>query len=178
MTTGASAPAGDISLRQLTLGDLDHELASTRRVLERVPEEHLAWRPHEKSWSLGELAFHLANLAYWQISIVREDEFDLASAPPPAVGGAKSCEELLRTFEASASALQDALSRLDDAALGAPWTLRRGEQVLIRRRRGAVLRGMGISHMIHHRGQLTVYLRLLDVPVPGLYGPSADETTP
>jgi uncharacterized damage-inducible protein DinB len=177
MSTPAPAQSGDLPLQQLAFGDLDHELASTRRMLESVPEEHFDWKPHQKSWSLGQLALHLSNLVFWQISILRQDEFDFASAPPAAIAGPESREELLRTFDENAAALKEAMSKTGEAALGTPWTLRRGEQVLLRRPRGGVLRSVGISHMIHHRGQLSVYLRLLDVPVPGLYGPSADEQT-
>lgn len=159
---------------QLAIGDLEQELSQTRRILERVPEEHLDWRPHEKSWTLGELAQHIVNLPFWQTRIVEADEFDLATSPPPSAGP-RSREELLERFDRSATALRDAVARLDEQALGARWTLRQGDRVLIALPRAAVLRGMGISHLIHHRGQLTVYLRLLDTPVPGLYGPSADE---
>ncbi|HEV2129829.1 MAG TPA: DinB family protein [Longimicrobiaceae bacterium] len=175
MSTPASPPARDLSPRQLAFGDLEHELASTRRVLERVPEEHFSWKPHEKSWSLGQLSLHLANLLFWQITVLRQDEFDLATTPPSAAAGPANGEELLRTWDDNVAALQQALASTDDTAFGQPWTLRRGAQVIMRQPRGAVLRGVGISHLIHHRGQLTVYLRLLNVPVPGLYGPSADE---
>jgi uncharacterized damage-inducible protein DinB len=169
--TNLATPA----LSQAALGDLAHEVSTTRRVLERVPEEHFAWRPHEKSMSLGGLALHLANLLSWQRTIVQDREFDLAATPPPATTEPASHEELLQRFDENAAALSEALAGAAEGALAEPWTLRRGEQVIMQQPRAAILRSMGISHMVHHRGQLTVYLRLLDVPVPGVYGPSADE---
>ena len=163
-----------MSFRSLAFGDLDEELAATRRVLERVPEEHLAWKPHEKSFSLGELATHIANLTRWQGSILRQDEFDFALAPPMlrAVG---SREELLRMFDEGVTDYRTALGEADDAGMEQPWTLRHGQHVIFSRPRAVVLRSFGLSHMAHHRGQLTVYLRLLGIPVPSVYGPTADE---
>ena len=163
------------SLKDLSVGDLAHELATTRRVLERLPGEHLTWKPHEKSMSLGALAAHIANLAFWQRGILQSDEFNFADAPPPPQGVPESRDEILRTFDENAAALQSALEETGEEALGRTWTLRRGEQVMMSRPKAAALRNMGISHMIHHRGQLSVYLRLLDVPVPPMYGPTADE---
>lgn len=162
------------SLKQAALGDLDAELSFTRRVLERLPAEHLGWRPHEKSWTLGELAHHLANLLTWQSAIVAHDGFDLDRAPAPGAPP-ESRQALLDAFDRGAAAFRAALDAMDEAALARPWTLRRGDFELFTLPRATVLRMMGLSHMAHHRGQLTVYLRLLDVPVPALYGPSADE---
>jgi uncharacterized damage-inducible protein DinB len=162
------------SLRTVALGDLDHEIANTRRMLESVPEEHAGWRPHPKSMTLGGLATHLANLFFWQQMILQQDEFDLASAPPP-LSALATREEWLAAFERNAAALRRSLDGIDEAQLMSPWTLRRGEHVIAAQPRVTALRSMGISHVIHHRGQLSVYLRLLEVPVPGTYGPSADE---
>lgn len=164
------------SLKKAILGDLDQEVANTRRVLERVPDEHFAWKPHEKSMTLGALSAHLENILFWQQRILEHHEFDLAATPPPRTIP-ETRDELLRAFDERKAALDEAVARADDASLGATWTLRRGDQVIFARPRAAVLRGMGINHMVHHRGQLTVYLRLLDVPVPATYGPSADEQT-
>jgi uncharacterized damage-inducible protein DinB len=171
MTLPPSSPP----LKQLVFGDLEHELATTRRVLGRVPEEHFSWKPHERSMSLGQLALHTANLLHWQAVILQQDEFDLATAAAPSKEGPASRDELLHTFDELAAIVQEALGRADEMALGRVWTLRRGDQVLLSQPRAAVLRGMGVSHMIHHRGQLCLYLRLLNVPVPSVYGPSADE---
>ena len=156
------------------LADLQHEIATTR-LLERVPDEHLDWKPHPKSVSLGGLAVHLVNLPHWSTMILQQDELDVAAPGPPRSEGPSGRDEVLRAFDDNAARLQSALESADAGALGEEWTLRRGDHVIFRQPRAAVLRGMGISHMIHHRGQLSVYLRLLDVPVPPIYGPSADE---
>ena len=163
------------SLKQAAFPDLWHELAATRRLLERVPDEHLSWKPHVRSFTLGQLAGHIANLLFWQRTSIEEDGFDLASTPPPGGPGPASREELLRLFDENMEAVKTAMSGLEDAALGETWTLRREGHVLFQQPRLGVIRGMGINHLIHHRGQLTVYLRLLDVPLPPLYGPTADE---
>jgi len=168
-TMEQSSPA-----RRLALGDLENELGTTRRVLERLSDEHLGWKPHAKSMSLGELAAHVANLVAWQVVTVEQSELDLAAAPPP-IGGATSRDEVLKTFDENVVALKRAVAGMDDAALGEKWTLRNGEHVVLNLPRAAVMRTMGISHIVHHRGQLSVYLRMLDVPVPAIYGPSADE---
>lgn len=169
ITETATAP----SLKQLALGDLNHELGLTRKLLERVPGAHLEWRPHEKSMTLGGLALHVATIPYWVTRVVEADFFDLATAtrnPPP-----NSMEEILDAFDDRVAAMRRSLDAADDAALVRTWQLRRGEQVLQSMPRVAIIRAMGISHMIHHRAQLGVYLRLLDVPLPAMYGPSADE---
>ncbi|HEU0054035.1 MAG TPA: DinB family protein [Longimicrobium sp.] len=169
-TDTASAP----SLRQAALGDLSHELDNTRRVLERVPDEHFAWKPHAKSSSLGALASHVANLAGWGQAMLTTDGTDVlnpASRPPQHA----SRDAVLAAFDRGAAAVRETLANTPDAALFQPWTLRKGDHVIFTLPRLAALRGMMISHIVHHRAQLSVYLRLLDVPVPGLYGPSADE---
>jgi uncharacterized damage-inducible protein DinB len=161
-------------LRHLLFGDLPQELAGVRRVLERVPPERLDWKPHERSMTLGGLATHLANLPFWPASILREDFFDVG-APFPDMPPLKSRAEILEKFDQTSSLLQERLGSTADGELLAPWQLRNGETVLMEMSRAAAVRSWGLSHLIHHRGQLTVYLRLLDVPLPGLYGPTADE---
>ena len=161
------------SLQRLALGDLDHELASTRRVLERVPEERFAWQPHARSMSIGSLANHVVGLTGWLSTILTTDELDVSGArpvPPP-----ESRAALLSAFDAAVEKLQATLAQTDDERLRGSWTLRNGEHVIVSLPRLAVLRTVGVSHIVHHRAQIGVYLRLLDVPVPGLYGPSADE---
>lgn len=170
-TTTAAAS----SLRQTALGDVERELAQTRRILERVPEEHFGWKPHEKSMALGSLASHVASLVHWQSTILASEELDLAAANPRPAEAPSSREELLRVFDAGVAALAGALAAASDEDLAATWTFRNGERVIMSEPRAAVIRTVGLSHIIHHRGQLSVYLRLLDIPVPGLYGPSADE---
>lgn len=161
------------SLKQLALGDLNHELALTRKLLERVPEAHLDWKPHPKSMTLGGLALHVATIPYWLNRVLEADSFDLATAtrnPPPT-----SHQQIMDAFEERVANMRRTLDATADAALARPWQLRRGDQVLQTMPRLAVIRTMAISHMIHHRAQLGVYLRLLDVPLPPMYGPSADE---
>jgi uncharacterized damage-inducible protein DinB len=172
MSTTDTAPAQNI--RQLTLGELEHELATTRRLLERVPGDQLDWKPHEKSFSLGQLAQHVAQLPFWITHTLAEDFFDIA-APFPRREPARSTQELLDIFDRTTAEMHQALDAADDAALSRPWQMRNGEQVLQTMPKRAVIRTVGLNHLIHHRGQLSVYLRLLDVPLPMMYGPTADE---
>jgi uncharacterized damage-inducible protein DinB len=167
-------PDANNPLKQMLLADLDQELATTRRVLERVPDEHLDWKPHEKSMALGALATHIANLVGWQIPILQQDEYDFATSPPPR-GSAENRAALLSLLDANVAGLRQALEKVDDAALARTWTLRVGAQVIVSSPKAVAFRSFGLSHTAHHRGQLTVYLRLLDVPVPSVYGPTADE---
>lgn len=165
----------DVPLKQIALGDVEQELASTRRLLERVPDEHMGWKPHERSWTLGELTGHIANLPLWFSMTTEGDEVDLDAGPPPVEPPADR-DELLRRWDETSAGARHALLRMPDAALGDDWTLRAGETVYFTIPRGAALRSFVVSHLCHHRGQLTVYLRLLDVPLPPLYGPTADES--
>jgi len=162
------------SVIPVAFGDLEHELASTRRVLERVPEAHFDWRPHPKSWPLGHLAAHVAQLPLWMTTMMDRDALDLMTLPSTRELPATT-QALLDTFDGHVADLKTVFAGAEDAALGQPWTLSMGAHQILQMPRAAVLRGMGLSHMIHHRAQLGVYLRLLDVPVPALYGPSADE---
>jgi uncharacterized damage-inducible protein DinB len=163
------------ALKQDALGDLDHELVNTRRVLERLPEAQFAWKPHEKSMSLGRLASHVVELVHWQTMTLQTEELDLGGVPPPSTDGPASREALLSTFDTNVAALKEALAKAGEPELRQVWTLRMGEKVLLRMPRLSVLRTMCLNHMINHRAQLCVYLRLLGVPVPAIYGPSADE---
>lgn len=167
-----STPAGV----PLALADVPHELANTRRVLERVPDAQLAWKPHARSMSLGGLATHIATMVGWQPVMLTANEFDVATVPTTA-GAMESRDEILLSFDENVAAVTPLLAQVSDAQLREPWTLRRGERVVFTQPRISVIRGMGINHVIHHRAQLSVYLRLLDVPVPAIYGPSADEGT-
>ncbi len=167
-----------LSVKQAALGDLQFEVATTRRFLAAIPAEHLAWKPHERSWPLGALAAHTANLLHWQMLILSQDEFDLASAPTPSGTGPTSTEQLLREFDEKAAALQETMAAVDEEALARSWTLRHGPRKIFTDSKALVSRRMGISHLVHHRAQLGLYLRLLDVPVPPSYGPTADEGGP
>lgn len=161
------------SVQQIALADLEGELKQARTLLERVPGDKLDWKPHHKSMALGGLALHVATLPFWIETIASTDYLDLAGMPhnaPPS-----SLQDVLDAFDAHVAAMRAALERADDATLLGPWELRMGEKVMMRMPRVAMIRQMGISHFIHHRAQLGVYLRLLDVPLPPMYGPSADE---
>lgn len=160
--------------RDLILGDVGPELANTRRVLEALPDGELTWKPHPKSMSIGDLATHLVTLVAWMQPILRDDEFDFASVPPRRESLA-SRDALLEEFDGHAHALESVLEGVDVSALGETWIFRNGDHVILEQPRALALRTLGISHMAHHRGQLVVYLRLLDLPVPGVYGPSADD---
>lgn len=154
--------------------DIAHELASTRRILARVPDGRFDWAPHKKSMTLGRLATHLAELPRFAVVFFEGDEMDLATSGWTA-RTLSTTADILALFDENAAAMQAAVAAADGAALGRTWTLRNGDHVILSQQKGALIRTMGISHIVHHRGQLSVYLRLLDVPVPGLYGPSADE---
>ncbi len=154
--------------------DIDEEFANTRRVLERFPDEHADWRPHQKSSTLIELAAHVASLPNFGQVIASGSVFDFAATPwvPPT---ARTRVELLALFDEKSESARAAVASLDDEALRGTWTLRSGDTVFLSGPRGYNIRRLMLSHIIHHRAQLTIYYRLLGVPVPGLYGPSADE---
>ncbi|WP_336785479.1 DinB family protein [Paenibacillus sp. MMO-177] len=161
-------------MKQLIVGDAEHELTNTRRILERLPDEHMAWKPHEKSMTLGGLATHLINLLNWQAAILLSPELDMST-----VSGRREAlqkrEDVLAEYDANAAKIIGLIAECDENKLSEEWTLRNGDYIILRQPRAMALRSFGLSHMIHHRAQLGVYLRLLDIPVPGLYGPSADE---
>lgn len=154
------------------LPQFDREMSTTRTVLERIPDEHLGWKPHAKSYSLGELASHIAGLPTWATETLSGPMFDIGNGRSSVVLSARSA--VLETFDANVSAARSALASSTDVGLMAVWTLTRNGTPIFSMPKEAVLRSFVLSHLIHHRGQLSVYLRLLDVPVPSIYGPSAD----
>lgn len=162
-----------MNLRDILVAEFDHEIGTTRRLLERVPEARLGWKPHEKSMTLGGLATHLANLPNWGGPILQDSSFDLAAGPPHVVE-CSSRAEILTRFDDATKRTRAAIDKTD-AELLARWTLKRGDQEMFSMPKAAAFRTFVVNHMIHHRGQLSVYLRLNDVPVPAIYGPSADE---
>jgi len=162
-----------MAMKDALLAEYDHEMGTTRRLLERVPENKLSWKPHEKSMSLAELATHLGSIPNWAARILTEPFFDLAGAPPN-LPPKRSRSEILDAFDESSRQARKLIDR-SDAEYTSRWTLTRGGQELFSMPRVAALRSFVLSHVIHHRGQLSVYLRLNDVPVPAIYGPSADE---
>ena len=161
-----------MTIAESLLPEFDREMSTTRRLLERVPDDKLAWKPHAKSMSMGDLATHVSNLPSWGSRSLTASDFDLAS---PHVSPAASRAELLSRFDTNVADTRAALVGRADAELMAPWTLKHGEQKLFTMPKIAVWRTFMMNHVIHHRGQLSVYLRLNDVPVPSMYGPSADE---
>lgn len=155
------------------LPEFDREMTTTRKVLERVPDESLGWKPHVKSFSLGELATHVAGLPTWTAKTLHTSEIDVGTDRRLVALPSKA--DVLAAFDASTAAARAALIDRSDAELMAVWTLKLSGKTLFSMPKAVVLRSFVLSHLIHHRGQLSVYLRLLDVPVPSIYGPSADE---
>lgn len=156
------------------LPEFDHEIATTRKLLERLPEDRFGWKPHATSTSLGGLATHIANLASWGQYTLSQSELDLAGAG--RVPEAASRGDVLAAFDRNAAATRAALAGRSDAELMAPWSLKNGGHTMFTMPKAAVWRSFVMNHLIHHRGQLSVYLRLNEVPLPSIYGPSADES--
>jgi uncharacterized damage-inducible protein DinB len=155
------------------LPDLDEELAATRRMLERYPDGRGAWRPHAKSRTLAQLASHVSTLPNHGVTILTADEMDVAGRVPKTP--VDSAAELLAAFDAAAGQVRAAVAAAAEADLDRTWTMRAGDRVLARGPKRLLLRRVMLNHLIHHRAQLGDYYRLLDVPVPGMYGPSADD---
>ena len=169
MQPETAAPTLQTALSQ----ELKRELALTRRLLERVPSDKFDWQPHPKSMKLGTLASHMANLVGFLQMSLQGPETDMATVQfPPSP---TETDEVLRRFDLNAENIHKALADVDDATFNDMWTMRRGEQVFMQMPRTAVARVLVLNHLIHHRGQMSVYLRLLDIPVPAIYGGSADE---
>jgi len=162
-----------MSIANALLGELEQEAQTTRRVLERIPQEHLSWKPHPKSMSLGKLALHVAQVPG---NVAELAMFDTVPEPPAfAQAEAATAAELVPALTASVAKARLHLGGVDDAAMGATWRLMNDGREILAMPRAAFLRAVMLNHWYHHRGQLLVYLRLLDLPVPSVYGPSADE---
>ena len=162
------------ALNQLLLTELDREAVASRRMLERVPADQFAWQPHPKSMTLGRLATHLSELPVFLNRILDADEFDMtASRPAPFVPDTAAA--LLGFFDERLAAGRTSLGLAPEEMLHQLWVFRAGERVIAQGTRYEMIRSWMMNHQIHHRGQLSVFLRLLDVPVPGMYGPSADD---
>jgi uncharacterized damage-inducible protein DinB len=164
------------TIKSLT-SEFEHEAQTTRKHLERLPKDKLEWRPHQKSFTAVGLASHIVDCIGWGDSIFRLEEidFDPATYKPYQ---ATSTADLLKTFDEKVMACQQALANTDDTMLAQPWRLKIQGKVWFEKPKASVFRDMVLSHIIHHRGQFSVYLRLLEIPVPGSYGPSADEQFP
>jgi len=162
-----------MAIKDALLADYDHEMGSTRRLLERVPGDKLAWKPHDKSMSLGGLATHLGRIPQWAGTILNDPSFDLAEAPPDPADHS-SLAGILSAFDEGRGRTRAWMDKTD-GEYNSLWTLKRGGQQLFSVPRVSAFRSLVLHHIIHHRGQLSVYLRLNDVAVPAIYGPSADE---
>jgi uncharacterized damage-inducible protein DinB len=154
------------------LMEIDQEAQTTKRVLDRIPEDKLAWKPHPKSFSLGQLALHIASAPGSVAAAVVPDSMEAPNFSQPEP---KSRQEVLDTFSKSLESAKDTLKKMDDARLTSMWSLTKNGRVLMSVPRVGFIRSILMNHIYHHRGQLSVYLRMLDVPVPSIYGPSADE---
>jgi len=164
-------------LIDLLVAELDRESGVTRALFERLPDDKAGWKPHPKSFSLGDLALHLANLVTWIPDTLRQSEFDLHPPDAPAQPSRAwvSKAQLLAEFDRNVAAARAALVGAADAELQAPWTLKNGGRPLFTMPKAGVLRTWVFNHIVHHRGQLSVYLRLCDVPLPSMFGPTADQ---
>jgi uncharacterized damage-inducible protein DinB len=161
-----------MTISEMLLPEFDMEMANTRKILDCVPEDKFTWKPHEKSFTLGRLASHVAEMPNWMIFTINQENLELTPGQKPFNAQTKAA--LFEAFESNIASAREALAGASDDHLGKTWSLIYGGQTVFSMPRAGVLRNMVMSHMIHHRGQLSVYLRLLDVPIPGMYGPSAD----
>jgi len=165
-----------MGLSDALLPEFDNEMANTRKTLERVPDGKFDWKPHEKSMAMGGLATHLANLPSWGSLTMSSDSFDMApEGKPLKTPELSSTKSVLEKFDENVAATRAAIAGASDADLFKPWTLMSNGNTILTMPKIAVLRSFVMNHLIHHRAQLGVYLRLNDIPVPSIYGPSADE---
>jgi uncharacterized damage-inducible protein DinB len=162
-----------MALADALLPEFDHEMTTTRKLLERVPEGRFAWKPHDKSMTLGELAQHVATIPMWGAETLNRSELELSGTGQ--LPAATSRAELLAAFDTHAAGTRAALVGRSDAELMAPWTLKSNGHTVFTMPRAVVWRSFVLNHLIHHRGQLSVYLRMQDVALPSIYGPSGDE---
>jgi uncharacterized damage-inducible protein DinB len=163
-----------MSISETLLPEFDMEMATTRRVLERVPTDKGKWKPHPKSFSLGHLAQLVAGMPGWITNTVQETKLDLSKYPGYSY---EKTEDLIKSFDRNVAEARKAIARAKDSDFTIAWSLVHGDRVIFTQPRGAVVR-QTINHPVHHRGQMTVYLRLVDVAVPSIYGPTADEPVP
>jgi uncharacterized damage-inducible protein DinB len=169
-----------MKLSDLFLSEFDQEMATARKTLERIPEDKLSWKPHEKSMPLDRLAGHVAELAGWPVVTINQDSLDFrppGGQPPFQPTFATSRKQVLEIFDKNREQSRQAIANASDEHLMKNWSLLSGGQTLMTMPRFAVLRSFCLNHIIHHRAQLGVYLRLNNIPVPSVYGPSADEGT-
>jgi uncharacterized damage-inducible protein DinB len=161
-----------MTISEMLLPEFDQEMANTRKILDCVPEDKFGWKPHAKSMTLGRLSSHVAELPQWGVFVINQDKLELTPGTKPFSAATKA--ELMEALDKNAAAAREAIAGADDEHLGKIWTFIYGGHTVLALPRAVVLRSMVMSHLIHHRGQLSVYLRLNDVAIPGMYGPSAD----
>jgi uncharacterized damage-inducible protein DinB len=166
-----------MGIKEALLPEFDHEMANARKTVERIPEDKLNWKPHEKSMTLGHLVTHLTYIPSWAVHTIAEDSLDLEppGGEPLKIEPITSREDALSRLDKNVAAARDAIAGASDEHMIKPWTLLTGGKPVMTLPRIAVVRSFVMNHLIHHRAQLGVYLRLNDIPVPSIYGPSADE---
>lgn len=162
-------------LKQSLIMELRHESEQTKKMLEKLPQDKFPWRPHDKSMTLGHLASHIAHIPKWITVILSSNDFDFMRDKYKS-DDAATLEELLQFFEEDHKNAMQSLEKAGDEELMKPWSFKRGDMIIFTLPRIASIRTLAMNHRVHHRGQMSVYLRLLGVAVPGMYGPSADET--
>ena len=165
-----------MSLNQALLAEFENEMQTTRKCLAGVLTDKMSWKPHEKSMSMGRLASHIADMVGWASEIIADDVMDIS--PEPQNSETRSAAELLERFDKNLAAAVAAIASASDETMFKDWTFKVDGRELMTMPRIASIRGFVLSHIVHHRGQLTVYLRLNDIPVPSIYGPSADDLGP
>lgn len=164
-----------MALKDAFIAELKHESTLTKKMLEKVPLEKKDWKPHEKSMTLGRLATHIAEIPHWTSDIIHIDVYDFQKNYTPGKT-ASTQEELIKIFQEKLDKALADLEKMNDEDFKKRWVVKSGEKVYYDLPKSVALRGWSFSHLFHHRGQLSVYLRLLDIPIPGMYGPSADES--
>ncbi len=164
-----------MALKDALLPEFDHEMGVTRKLLERVPDADLGWKPHEKSFSLGDLAAHLAQIPHWSAAILDQPSYDMAKVEPDERTSPARGADVVAAFDQAVASARAKLDGKSDGELLAPWTLKKGGQDVFTAPAVAAFKSFIVNHSIHHRGQLSVYLRLRNVSLPAIYGPSADE---
>jgi len=166
-----------MNIAQSMLMEFDHEMAQTRKTLERVPDNLFGWRPHEKSFTMGELASHIQSIVEWGVDVLIKDSYDVRPEDVEAhkAKAPKTQADLVASFDTHRENLRATLEKTSDESFMKPWSFSVSGKNVFTLPRVAIMRGMIMNHLIHHRGQLTMYFRLNNIPVPALYGPSADE---
>lgn len=170
-----SLPGDAVPFIDVLLPEYDHETSTTRRLLERIPAAAFGWKPHDRSMPLGSLATHVADLPRWIGVVMTRESCDVADESMQSKCPVTSTQQLLRLFDDNVAAARVQLVAARDGVLAEPWTLKRGTHDLFTMPRIMMMRYFVLNHLVHHRGQLSVYVRMHDVPMPAFYGPSADE---